>query len=352
MSYKLPVTAENFIEASMPKKKKQNANELIMKDVSGAEVIVKPPISHSSSGVQSSNTTGGGNAESANKTPSENGKPKSAEEQKLDYYLNLISRYEGKTIDDIAKEKYQSEYMSGDSRTDDELKEVAKDYANAHKSEKQSSLTQKTDEKINDLEKKQVDITQNADEKVKNVESDYNVKIKKGKSDAIKNGIARSSIIANLIKNYEGEKAQKSSDIRNQQSADLTAVNNQIETLEEGLKNSLKALDMESAVILNEELTRLKEERNKMNEKVATHNAKVDKKIQEYANELAKTADGKAIKELLENKSGDYMVKAKKALIAYLETMPKEEALAELEREDINRLLGKETVEMVKRYFK
>ena len=346
MSYKLPITTEKFLEASNPKKKKQNENELIMKDESGAEAVVGKPVSN-----QPLKEIIASNPQGAEKSPLNGEKAKSAEEQKLDYYLNLISRYEGKTIGDIAKEKYQSEYMSADTRSDADLEDIATDYANAHKAEKQASLTQKAEEKVNNLEEKQLNLNQKADEEVEKVENDYNVKVKSGEANAIKNGIARSSIIANLIKSYDSEKAQKSSEIRKKQGDDLTAVNNQIAVLEDGLKNALSALDMESAVMLNEELTRLKEERNKINEKVAINNAKVDKKIQEYANELAKTADGKAIKELVENKSGEYMVEAKKALMAYVATLPKAEALAELEREDINRLLGVEAVEMVKRYL-
>ena len=344
MSYKLPITKEKFLEAAVPKKKKKEENELVMKEVSGAESTVKK------GGYGSLNEVV--KTERDEKVQSSADKPKSPEEQKLDYYLNLINRYEGKTIGDIAKEKYESEYMSADTRTDEQLEEIANNYANAHKTEKKGALMQKAEEKINDLKKEQVEVNQNAEEAVKKAENEYNVKVKSGKANAIKNGIARSSIIANLIKSYDGEKAQKASDIRQKQMDDLTAANNQITVLEEGLKNALKALDMESAVMLNEELTRLKEERNKMNEKVASHNAKVDKKIQEYANELVKTADGKAIKELLENKGGEYMVKAKKALMEYVATLSKTEALAVLEREDINRLLGEDTVEMVKRYLK
>ena len=138
MSYKLPITTEKFLEASNPKKKKKNENELIMKDESGAEAVVGKPVSN-----QPLKEIIASSPQGAEKSPLNGEKAKSAEEQKLDYYLNLISRYEGKTIGDIAKEKYQSEYMSADTRSDADLEEIATDYANAHKAEKQASLTKK-----------------------------------------------------------------------------------------------------------------------------------------------------------------------------------------------------------------
>ena len=44
MSYKLPITKEKFLEATTPKKKKDDEKQLIMRDVSGAEDYIKNPL--------------------------------------------------------------------------------------------------------------------------------------------------------------------------------------------------------------------------------------------------------------------------------------------------------------------
>ncbi len=329
MSYKLPITKESFIIASKPKQKKLDKEILIPKQ---DDDIVQ----------------GENSSESAPSFPSQE---KSKEEQRLDHYLNIISKYEGKTVDDLAREKYQSEYAKPDERSDEELKAIAQNFANAFKQEKQTELTQKAEDAVNKLEKQKTEAILDANERVQKVEKERKNNATQSKNSAIKKGVARSSIIANLLKQHDSEALQRSKDIRQKESAALTDINNQITTLEEGLKGALTALDMQSAVKLNEQLTKLKEERNKINEKAAIQNAKVDKKIQEYAKELVKTEEGKAIKELVENKGGKYMVEAKKALMDYIFTLPKAEAYAQLEREDLNRLLGEEAIAMAKRYL-
>ena len=326
MNYKLPITEEKFILASIPKQKKVQTEKV--------RANKKGEIAEKLEGVENPLIP-----------------TKSREEEKLDYYLNLIDRYSGKTIDELAKEKYEYEYQNPDKRTDTQLSAIAHANANAFKQEKQTALTQKTEEKVNDLEKDRAETIQDANEKVQKIETEHQNQVKQSKDGAIKKGLARSSIIANLLKQYESEALQKNDNVRKNESLQLKNINDQITTLEEGLKSALSALDMETAVKLNDELTRLKEERNKANEKVALNNAKVDKKIQEYANELIKTEEGKAIKELIENKGGKYMNNAKSALIDYLNTLSKEEAYAELEREDLNRILGSDAIAMVKRYL-
>ena len=58
----------------------------------------------------------------------------------LDYYLKQLNAYNGKTIDEIVRDKYQPEKQPLDQTTDEELYDRAKAYADSYKAEKQTKL--------------------------------------------------------------------------------------------------------------------------------------------------------------------------------------------------------------------
>ena len=269
----------------------------------------------------------------------------------MDYYLDLINRYKGKTVGDVAKEHYEGERLTPDSRTDEELYSQAQDYATAQKSEKQNTIQSKADANKVKLEDEKRKVQTEATEDINAENAHYEVQSKQSKNDAIKQGIARSSIIENLLKSHSNNRNASVKAIKSKAKEESELLNQKISAVEEELAKSLKSLDMQSAVVLNEELTRLKEERNKTNEKVAKHNAEVDKKIANYANELIKTEDGKAIKELMETGGGKYVEKAKELFIKYVSTLPLEDAYEEIEKPIYKELLGERAVENARRYL-
>lgn len=270
----------------------------------------------------------------------------------VDYYLDILKRYDGKTIGELANEKYGNQKLDYDTRTDDDLLKEATTYADSIKSKKSNEIVAKSDKERNELLVESEEVKNKAKESVSKLENAYDKQMKSSKDSALKNGIARSSIIKNLLSAQTNAYNAGVNDIRAKEKENLNRLNDEIEYLEQELEKSLTALDMESAVTLNEKLTKLKDERNKTNKKITEYNEKIDKKIADYANELAKTEDGKAIMEYISARDGKYVVEGKKAIVDYLQSLPTQKAYEELEAlGDIDKYFGKGTVEMLKKYI-
>ncbi len=271
--------------------------------------------------------------------------------EKLDYYLNIMEKYKGKTIDDLAKEKYGSEYLDKDLRSDEELYGQAKSHADSITQEKVNAKVEKSEKELGELASTDQKVRTEERESLDEIDRSYGEKKSQSKNSAIKSGIARSSIIENLLKAHESERQTQKSAIKSSAQRDLDEIAEKIKIVEEGLKTSLKNYDMQNAVLLNDELTKLKTERDERNADIAKHNEKVDKKIQNYANELLKTEDGKAIKEFLEDNSGKLVIEARKALISYYNAMPLKQAYEELEKGEVEKIFGAETKSLIKKYL-
>ena len=307
MAYKIPITIERFIEASKTKPEKVKIAE----------------------------------AENKNKL-----------KQEVDYYLGLLERYDGKTIGELANEKYADQKLDYDKRSDDDLLKEATTYADSIKSKKSNEIVAKGDKQKQDILLETEEVKEDAKENINKLENAYANQTKTSKDSALKNGIARSSIIKNLLNSQSSAYNAGVNDVRAKEKENLDRLNGEIAYLEQEIEKSLATLDMESAVTLNEKLTKLKDERNATNKKITEYNEKIDKKRADYANELAKTEDGQAIADYVTSRGGKYVVEGRRALIEYLQSLPTQKAYEELESlGNIDKYFGKGTIEMLKKYI-
>ena len=307
MAYKIPITIEKFIEASKTKPEKVKIAE----------------------------------AENKNKL-----------KQEVDYYLGLLERYDGKTIGELANEKYADQKLDYDKRSDDDLLKEATTYADSIKSKKSNEIVAKGDKQKQDILLETEEVKEDAKENINKLENAYAKQTKTSKDSALKNGIARSSIIKNLLNSQSSAYNASVNDVRAKEKENLDRLNGEIAYLEQEIEKSLATLDMESAVTLNEKLTKLKDERNATNKKITEYNEKIDKKIADYANELAKTEDGQAIADYVTSRGGKYVVEGRRALIEYLQSLPTQKAYEELESlGNIDKYFGKGTIEMLNKYI-
>ena len=121
--------------------------------------------------------------------------------------------------------------------------------------------------------------------------------------------------------------------------------------IKEQLKDSLATYDMKTAIELNDRLEQLKTERDNRNAEIDAHNKEIDKKIANYAEELSKTEDGKAIVDLIQGRSGKYAVELKKAIIRYFSSIPAKQARKELDEGKYAHLMDKATYNTINDYI-
>lgn len=269
----------------------------------------------------------------------------------LEYYLNRMRALNGKSVEDLANERYGDQKMQEDGSTNDDLYQKAKEYTDAIRAEKASDLTENSQKKKSTLESTKEKLKTDQQVEEQEITDEYEQKQKTAQNKAVKNGIARSSIIANLIKAHGAEKQKHLSNSSAKYQNELSEVNSQITELETALKNALNALDMTTAVQLNERLEKLKSQRDNYNQKVAEHNAKIQEKISDYKQLLLSGKEQKEDVDYLKNKGGSLAVSAVKALYNYLDSLPIEQAFKELENPEYAKLFTKEAIQTAKSYL-
>lgn len=271
--------------------------------------------------------------------------------KELDYYLKELNAYNGKTIDQIARDKYQPEKQPLDTTTDDELYKQAKEYADSYKAEKQTKLQNTAEQNANKLQEASQKLIKESSEIENAIQNKYDKEVLDSKHSAIKNGISRSSIIENLLSEHKAEKNEQSKANYEATKTELDKINQNIKKIEDDLGVALKNLDMETAVRLNDELSSLKNARDKANLSANRYNAMIEERIQQYKKELLNSDEGKAILDYIQRGKGELFANAKMALTKYIDGLPVDKAIEELEKEEYLRLFGSDTVNDLKNYL-
>lgn len=375
MAYKIPVTKELYIKATEQdkKKKKEQAEQILTeKEVNNANLnkavgysqiekilsLGKKPQGKeikekdfiSSTGEESVERTGERSGEESGEV-NKHRQTSDGYESQIAYYEDLIKRFSGMNVQEMANEKYASEKKQKDDTTDEELYTLAQKYANALIKPQVDKAVKNSEEREISLNKQIDEINNKTQKALNNIISEYETKDKSAKNKAIKGGIARSSIIENLLKQNQKERIGKSEQARLNADADLKALNEQITLVKEQLKDSLATYDMKTAIELNDRLEQLKTERDNRNAEIDAHNKEIDKKIANYAEELSKTEDGKAIVDLIQGRSGKYAVELKKAIIRYFSSIPAKQARKELDEGKYAHLMDKATYNTINDYI-
>lgn len=189
--------------------------------------------------------------------------------------LQEVKDISSKGVYDYASEPFKYEYLELDNTTDEQLAKLASEGILANKTQSQKDLTEKIAEQKAALYDSSMAKKDKLDEQNEQTETRYeNAKNDAGK-DAIRRGIGRSSIIVNLLKEYDLNKLSQIDANNENYRQEVAKIQEKINKLDSDLKSSLKELDMKSAIEINEEIERLKNERDEANQKVIKYNNQV-----------------------------------------------------------------------------
>lgn len=256
-----------------------------------------------------------------------------------DKYSNVLSAENGFNETELNLERVEANKPS-DEEIESTAKQSLADYYNTGVANLKSNAEEETvnlNEKIN-LE------TDNASKQKEKVNVSYDQAKENAKDEAIKRGLARSSIIMKQLENYDKAKLGEINEIDRNLATTLTNLNNQISSLQTKLNESLNNFDLSYAVKLQDKINSLKQEaEEKYNEAVEYNNkltqaeaefkakqeeAKADFEVKQKDQELdiAKFIDDNSKTSLYEK-----MFQEKYKLARdFLNSLTKEEALAEL----------------------
>jgi len=167
--------------------------------------------------------------------------------------------------------------LAEDTRTEDDIKSEVADIVDAKYGIKKQELNSKAQNNIEETNNK---ITQNVIEKSENeanINKIYDQYVNNMENQALKRGLARSSIIIGQIDGIESERADKLNKSADEYSSKLNSLENEIVTIRSNLKEDLSLLELEKA----------KEEKNLLDSKL-NELTKLKKQIAEFNNDVEK----------------------------------------------------------------
>jgi len=227
--------------------------------------------------------------------------------------------------------------IAEDNRSEEDVKNEVADIINEKYVNKTQEITAKAQDDIDSTNKK---ITQNVvekNEKDANINKIYDKYINNMENQALKRGLARSSIIINQIDGIESERAEKLNKSAEDYSTKLSELEDDIVAIRANLKENLSMLELEKAkeekTMLDTKLTEL----SKLKKQIADFNNNVEKVQAEYELKRRKQEldNQKNIEEIINSDAEQDKRKAAESdqytLIYYtLKKLGKDQALKEL----------------------
>ena len=128
-----------------------------------------------------------------------------------------------------------------------------------------------------------------AGQKLKEIETLYDAAKQSSSDDALKRGLACSSIIVNKLSALESEKTKLKADTSAGLIDSLNGIDNKINELETKRMDALDEFDLVYAAKLGEEIQKQKEERQKRLDEIIKYNNSLKKQNAEYGLDYAKT---------------------------------------------------------------
>ncbi len=197
------------------------------------------------------------------------------------------------------------EEVKVNEKSDDDFSALAKQSLDVKYDTKKQNTKQSFESKISEILKNNETLYKNNDDSVNKVNDYYDTSRKETENQALKRGLARSSIVISEISKIEGDRAKELSDILDNLQSNIYQNENKINSLSNEMENALGNLDIEYAIELSEKINSLKDEYEKEKQEAIKFNNNVKKLEAEYKLDLDKQKQDKQKQALsLEEKYG------------------------------------------------
>lgn len=260
-----------------------------------------------------------------------------------DYAKEDKRTYDGKVLPKYEKKTY-------DAPSDEEIADAAKQAEKSVTAEKKRLAEKEADDKIAVVKDKIADVNAAVNESGKRINDAYAQAKTNAAAEAVKRGIARSSIVAEQLRSLDEGKIDRLEKVYGDGRRQTDELNDEIERLNKSMSDALKKYDVEEAIKINERIITLKNEREKTKNEIAAYNNALQDKRNKVLNEL-----GARGIEVTEENSDEYKnarVAKIRALYDYYKNSP--DALAELAQDKniVERYVGNDGYEYLVRNFK
>lgn len=259
-----------------------------------------------------------------------------------DYEKTDVRSYNGTVIPKLNEKTY-------DAPTDEEIIKTATEEEKANTARKKQAAEAVAEEKKAALDLQKAGYENYAKESEKRISDSYETAKNNASDEAIKRGIARSSIISEQLKDFDEAKIKDVENAYATAREKIAEADEKIVSLTEELSKAVASYDMEEAVKINERINALKEERTKKQNEVTEYNNALKEKRAKTLSSL-----GLSGMDLVEEKSDEYIAAQNEKLQAlykyYRKAANKKEFLQDAER--IRKYVGNDGFEYLSKYIK
>lgn len=286
-----------------------------------------------------------------NETRTDGGKnPKNTKKDELIKELEGLKGLADSALDDAVSKQFESEFMQKDGRTDEQIKKTVEDEANIKKQSEIEKAYESANEEHAKLDQTRAKQAEDKQNEIKNVNYTYDEAKENAQNQALKRGLQRSSVIMNLLKEYDDGKFAKFNEIDAKYEDKNSALDEQIAKLDKDLADSIKKLDFETAINVQSEIEKLKKERDDKNAEVLKYNNQLSEKIAKYKQNLENSEYGKKILAAVEEQKNAYYRKMVDKVIGYYQTLSNDEMLDDYLSGEYEKLLGASGLKLLRTY--
>ena len=166
--------------------------------------------------------------------------------------------------------------------TDEQIEERAKAELEDKKAADKKKLENKYAAQADEVELKKGDASKALDKAYDNLDEKYAEQGENAKNAALKQGVARGSILSSVLKELSEGKQAEAQSAEKAYREKIESLDAKLSTLESELNSALEQLDMKYAVELSDNIRELKQERDKETQKWEKYNQEIRKKQAEY----------------------------------------------------------------------
>lgn len=197
-------------------------------------------------------------------------------------YNDSLPKEEEIDIDALFPKESPYKEIEYSAKSDDDIEAEAKKSVDYDKAKAVNNLDEKYRAAVEALDSDKGKAKETLQESYANLENLYNELREKANDDALKRGIARSSIAGGKLDALKASHIKGASEVEKTYSETIASINSDISKLERDKDNALGELDLKYAVELDEKISALKDERDKTVAQYEKYNNEIRQKNSEY----------------------------------------------------------------------
>ncbi len=255
--------------------------------------------------------------------------------KKTQDYSNMLDEF--KKVDDkynLTTDTVTFEKQTFTKPTDEEIKTSAKNSLEDYKQTSLKNIESDYNEKSTNISNQIDELNKSANSQKQETKNLYSSLKNDASNDALKRGLARSSIVINVLDAFDQNMIDEINKINEEIGSKVESLNNQKLLLSEQRQNALNAFDISYAVELSTKIDEINAALAEQEQKVIEYNNEIAEKEAEYEAQRNKDTLDRA--EFIEKYGEDAILSLKQnekyeIALNYLNSLPKEEAINELD---------------------